>query len=80
MIAVLRGFEQVVHACKDNLFLEVRSELIPTHDSDVLTVWLREHEEELLEEHMDVRPSASRCQIQLVGAESDTCAAYKIEL
>jgi len=59
---------------------DARSELIPTYDNDILSIWLREHEHEIVDENMDVKASASRCQIKLVGAESDSCAAYKIEL
>ena len=41
------------------LLIEVT--IIPTYDSDVLGYWVAENEEALMENRIDLAPSASRC-------------------
>ena len=52
--------------------------IIPTYDSDVLGYWVAENEEALMENRIDLAPSASRCTINLQDHET-SCAAYRLE-
>jgi len=60
----------------ENKELEVT--IIPTYDSDVLGYWVAENEEALMENRIDLAPSASRCTINLQDHET-SCAAYRLE-
>jgi hypothetical protein len=60
----------------ENKELEVT--IIPTYDSDVLGYWVAENEEALMDNHIDLAPSASRCTINLQDHET-SCAAYRLE-
>ncbi len=56
-------------------------QLIPTHDSQNLHLWMRLKEGELERESITIAPSAARCQINMEqGDAGDTCAAYRLEL
>eukprot|EP00096_Caligus_rogercresseyi_P009315 TRINITY_DN3143_c0_g1_i1.p1 TRINITY_DN3143_c0_g1~~TRINITY_DN3143_c0_g1_i1.p1 ORF type:complete len:1102 (-),score=174.86 TRINITY_DN3143_c0_g1_i1:1461-4727(-) len=52
--------------------------IIPTYDSDALGYWVAENEETLIENKIDLAPSASRCTINLQDHET-SCAAYRLE-
>ncbi|XP_071749622.1 LOW QUALITY PROTEIN: uncharacterized protein [Lepeophtheirus salmonis] len=52
--------------------------IIPTYDSDALGYWVAENEEALIENKIDLAPSASRCTINLQDHET-SCAAYRLE-
>lgn len=60
----------------ENKELEVT--IIPTYDSDVLGYWVAENEEALMDNRIDLAPSASRCTINLQDHET-SCAAYRLE-
>ena len=60
------------------LVLLIEVTIIPTYDSDVLGYWVAENEEALMENRIDLAPSASRCTINLQDHET-SCAAYRLE-
>ena len=63
---------------KYTLFYTSEVTIIPTYDSDVLGYWVAENEEALMENRIDLAPSASRCTINLQDHET-SCAAYRLE-
>ena len=60
------------------VFIHSEVTIIPTYDSDVLGYWVAENEEALMENRIDLAPSASRCTINLQDHET-SCAAYRLE-
>lgn len=70
----------VTHVLLSLCMLLILSEvtIIPTYDSDVLGYWVAENEEALMENRIDLAPSASRCTINLQDHET-SCAAYRLE-
>ena len=70
----------ITHVLLSLCMLLILSEvtIIPTYDSDVLGYWVAENEEALMENRIDLAPSASRCTINLQDHET-SCAAYRLE-
>lgn len=54
--------------------------IIPTYDSDTLSLWMGIRKDELAFENVDVSPSCTRCSVNLEEHTGATCAAYRLEL
>lgn len=52
--------------------------IIPTYETDTLGYWMALNQETLIENKIDVAPSASRCTVNLQDHET-SCAAYRLE-
>ncbi|XP_053214767.1 LOW QUALITY PROTEIN: microtubule-associated protein futsch-like [Panonychus citri] len=52
--------------------------LIPSHESEVLCLWMASNQKTLETLHIEVAPSASRCSVILQDQES-SCSAYRVE-
>lgn len=54
--------------------------IIPTYDSDTLSLWMSLRKDELAFENVDVSPACVRCSVNLEEHAEATCAAYRLEL
>ncbi|XP_023228714.1 microtubule-associated protein futsch-like, partial [Centruroides sculpturatus] len=52
--------------------------IIPTYETDTLGYWMALNQDTLIENKIDVAPSASRCTVNLQDHET-SCAAYRLE-